>query len=721
MRKPVVIVSILSLTLAALLILLQAAAVQADIDSQGVKESSSTSDATSWVIRRIVDGHDFGDNRQSSRRLQFDSQNRPHIVYGGDYLFYAWFDGTIWHQEIVDATPGVGAYASLALDNNDRPHISYYDETNKDLKYAHWDGSRWLIQIVDSVDRVGLHNSLALDSNGWPHISYHDNTNRDLKYARWNGQNWLTQVVDTAGSWYTSLALDSHDWPHISYHAGLISDLKYAYWDGSSWIVQTVASEGFVGQYTSLALDSQDQPHISYSGQDGLAYAHWNGGWLTQTVDNSSAGFSSLALDSNNQPHISYESLLSIKYAYWNGSSWLSQQVEHGDDSPSSPSLALNSNNQPGILYFDADNKALQYTHWNGSSWLSQAVAHSRVAGSYPSLALDSLNQPHISYQTNGDLNYTSLAGSSWISQTVARMVGDFSIGLLGSDSDLALDNQNWPHISYIDRAEGDNVPYGHGDLKYAYWNGSSWVTQTVETLTGVGSHTSLALDSNSQPHITYYDNVFSDYTFNYVTWNGSSWVIEVIVSGSPDYILFETNSLALDSNDQPHIIYTEPISGQLSYASWNGSTWLMQPLDEYGRAASLALDNNDQPHISYLSDLVLMYAQWDGLNWLIQTVDEEAVGTYTSLALDSNNQPHISYIYQPPGDSNTLLKYAQKNSGNWFVQVVDSEEWHLGSFVSLAMSSNDQPHIAYFADGNKDLKYAFLAENSLYLPAFTR
>jgi hypothetical protein len=671
MRKPVVAIGILSLTLAALLILLQAAAVQADIGNQRMESSLSTSGTTSWVIRQVIDGHDFGDYRQSSRRLQFDSQNRPHIVYGGDNLFYAWFDGATWHQEIVDATPGVGPYASLALDHNDRPHISYYDATNKDLRYAYWDGSSWIIQIVDSIGRMGVDNSLALDSNGWPHISYHDNTNRDLRYARWNGQNWLIEVVDTAGSWYTSLALDSHDWPHISYHVGLSSDLRYAYWNGSSWVIQIVDSEGFVGQYTSLALDSQDQPHISYRGQQGLTYAHWNGSWFTQTVDNSSAGFSSLALDSTGQPHIGYESLSSIKYAYWNGSSWLSEQVAYGDDSPRSPSLALDSNNQPRILYYDLDHKALEYTHWDGGSWIEQAVAHSTVSGAYPSLALDSLNQPHISFQTYGDLDYTFLDGSNWITQTVARMVGDFSIGFLGSDSDLALDSQNRPHISYIDRAEGDNVPYGHGDLKYAYWNGSSWITQTVESLVGVGSHTSLALDSNNQPHISYYDEVYSDYTFKYATWNGSSWVIGVIASGSPDYYLFETNELVLDSNDQPHIIYNDPISEQLSYTWWNGSTSLIQPLVEYGRAASLALDSNDQPHVSFLNDIALEHAEWDGVNWLIQTVDAEAVGSYTSLALDSSDQPHISYIYQPEGDNNTLLDIGENRIFNKKIGVL--------------------------------------------------
>jgi hypothetical protein len=128
-----------------------------------------------------------------------------------------------WNTMIVDGGPrNVGRYTSIALDSNNRPHISYYDWSNYDLKYARWTGSEWEIKTVDSAGIVGEYTSIALDSNNRPHISYYDSThpNYDLKYARWTGSEWEIKTVDSAGivGKYTSIALDSNNQPHISYY-----------------------------------------------------------------------------------------------------------------------------------------------------------------------------------------------------------------------------------------------------------------------------------------------------------------------------------------------------------------------------------------------------------------------------------------------------------------------------------------------------------------------
>jgi hypothetical protein len=56
----------------------------------------------------------------------------------------------------------VGLYASLVLDAQGNPHISYHDSTNGDLKYAAKSGAVWTRETVDATGDVGDWNSIVL-------------------------------------------------------------------------------------------------------------------------------------------------------------------------------------------------------------------------------------------------------------------------------------------------------------------------------------------------------------------------------------------------------------------------------------------------------------------------------------------------------------------------------------------------------------------------------
>jgi len=72
-----------------------------------------------------------------------------------DSISMVFSSGWGWSIQTVDSDGEVGLYTSIALDSAGRPHISYCDWTNGDLKYAHWTGSYWEIQTVDSGDFMG--------------------------------------------------------------------------------------------------------------------------------------------------------------------------------------------------------------------------------------------------------------------------------------------------------------------------------------------------------------------------------------------------------------------------------------------------------------------------------------------------------------------------------------------------------------------------------------
>jgi hypothetical protein len=210
--------------------------------------------------------------------------------------------------------------------------------------------------------------------------------------------------------------------------------------------------------------------------------------------------------------------------------------------------------------------------------------------------------------------------------------------------------------------------------LKYIWHDGSTWnegppsgsslLAFPIEPGWAVGAP-SLALDSADHPHLSYYTEKEIDSKLMYAWHDGTTW--QTLTVETADLVGYD-NSLALDSADRPHISYNDASGtnflSDLKYATYDGSTWEIQDVDsdeveDVGGCSSLALDSAGHPHIIYYDgdNRALKYARYNGTIWGIQTVDGEEYDVGCgSLVLDSTGQPHLSYYDRTNGD----LKYAR-------------------------------------------------------------
>jgi Carboxypeptidase regulatory-like domain/Chitobiase/beta-hexosaminidase C-terminal domain len=671
-------------------------------------------EAIAWTIQTADSKPTY--STSSTRTLRIDkSTNIPHMAFGGDYLYHAYFDGTKWIIETVDKTSNVGSYASLALDSSGRQHISYYDSANGELRYATNALGSWMTIVLD-VGNVGMFSAIAVDSNGKAHISYWDAVNKNVKYATNSAGNWEVSLLDstgTASNGYSSIAVDASNKVHVAYSSS--STLKYANNSTGFWSIQTADSVG--AGFPSLVIDSSGKAHIAYnvSAIKGVKYAtNKDGSWVAVAVATHPTdrwfGFgTSIDLDSTGAAHITwYQSLLTNGVFHakrQDDGTWVWGQVATGAAwfAGDHSSVAIDNNDSVHITHYSTNTYNFMYSTNSSGSWGTSTISIAGYTGQFSALAVDNSIRAHIvHYDRETALNFTSNS-AGWVSRQV---------GTTGSSySSIAIDSSSHDHISY---SSGNALTYltnASGD----------WISEIVDPATPNvgGDHSSIALDSAGNAHISYYDAV--NQSLKYAT-NASGIWITTTADKPPATSVGTYTSIAVDSSGTVHISYFDATNGDLKYAKKvSGGAWTVETLDSTGIVglySSLALDPANKVHISYYdsTNLDLKYITNASGVWVPMTVDAAGdVGQYSSLKVSSVGKVHIAYYDATNGD----LKYATNSSGSWVLSTLDSYGT-VGLYSRLVLDKNQRVHISYYDSSNRDLKYATNAAIDITPPGGT-
>lgn len=345
--------------------------------------------------------------------------------------------------------------------------------------------------------------------------------------------------------------------------------------------------------------------------------------------------------------------------------------IEHGVGGPgihAYPSLDVDSKGNPHIAWLFWDNSSnptkyyIYYKYWDGSQWstLGGSANVSKSGNSwFPTLRLDSMDYPHIAWNTSNNTKaaYTYWDGSQWAVLNGSKYL---SIPRDVSRVQMELDSSDHPHITYRSWPERQ--------IYYRYWNGTQWRVLGSEKISNISydcDSPSLALNSTNRPYITfharttYYGNrIYCKY------WNGSSWQY----LRNPPYGLGTISSLwppspiKVGTDNIAQVISKSSSSKSIYYRKWNGSGWTVgtvpQPSTNYVSSPQIVLDSLNNPHISWLRDSYsnkVYYVYRDGSSWKSPDDDPwvgRQRGSLPSLALDSNDVPHIAFTAGYEGSS---------------------------------------------------------------------
>ncbi|MDP6214854.1 MAG: hypothetical protein QGI41_07945, partial [Acidimicrobiales bacterium] len=451
-----------------------------------------------------------------------------------------------------------------------------------------------------------------------------------------------------------------------------------------------------------------------------------------------------------------------LMYAMHDGASW---QIEEVDDSGTTgryASIAVDSDGRPHIAYVhDTSLDEVRYAHHNGTGWSIETIDTPYYAYD-TSIALDSSGNAHISYAvynssgSSYNLRYSYHNGTEWAYEDIKdyRSIYWNSFSLTGYSSQIKLNSTDAPHIVFFDDY--------YDDVYISIRMDGTWSSTSVDGngglyTTGGEKGTSLAIDSEDGLHVAFYDRGGRDLEYAYRALGDSSWTKTTVHNQGNNYV-GTSLSIALDSNDRPHIAYRDESGDDLEYAWHDGSSWFVKSLDtssNVGRFPSIDIDQKDQVHIAYeyytgydLRSIVvgngaatsgkvaqvgthhhglgyavddsgaihlsfyngsdsagaLQYAVRSGTTWTVTTVDEDSakVGVDSALALDSSGNPHVSYL----DSTNGYLRYAYHDGTSWTLSTVDSSGT-AGGYTSIAIDADDRARIAYHDSGATSLRLA--------------
>ncbi len=305
----------------------------------------------------------------------------------------------------------VGLYTSIAADPEGNLHVTYRDETNKDLKYAFGEaagqGWSWSVFTIDAVGDTGLWSALSIGPDGFPALAY---------MAR------AVPVDDPA----RPVALSALRWAQAA--SARPADQGWAISDLDTQEIAFACGGGCPTGQKCRADTNTCERTLAGSRCDDACNAE-------------QACFEGGCVDILEQPTI----------------------VSLPEGTGLFARVARFSNGDPAVVYYNRSGADLMFTRQQGGVWRPPVVLDGRDgqgndttdAGTFCDIAIDGSDRVHIAYvdAVTDDLRYIDLERgvSELVDDGVRVLDAGVSVHLVGDAASLLIDGQGNVRIAYQD------------------------------------------------------------------------------------------------------------------------------------------------------------------------------------------------------------------------------------------------------------------------------
>jgi len=284
----------------------------------------------------------------------------------------------------------------------------------------------------------------------------------------------------------------------------------------------------------------------------------------------------------------------------------------------------------------------------------------------------------------------------------------------------LDADPNGLPHILSVNHSENS------GKLFYTYPSVRDGVKPDLVTdllYTTFLDFADIKVDPEGKAHIVFYHNTHrvplppaTVYILEYRVWKDGKEVDSSQIRARTNQRDVSGLSLSLDSNNNPHIIFSTA-GVAMVYATLDNKKWVEETIDSFTAPSpfcypGISIDHDNTPHVVYYrpidgqkGEIIYQRKNKQSGKWELQSVAIAKVPHLATLdtggyfALDSKGLPYISYL-----DENGKPVLAHLVSG------AEIKEWDYDDSVRaagfLALDQKDRPYILTHNEGNMEIRF---------------